>query len=380
MFQITKTGVELNKAVKLSKKQLSKLNSLDKEDQLKYVLSILGHRHSLRSVNFAFKVRGVDHLASNNNRVKRAFEQLLNNDDHVNHKPRVKSKDCLWVGVEIECYISELGWDDCDYCDGTGNESCYNCEGHGEITLGDGNGNSYDVSCAECGGDGYRDCHECDGGGRPDYYRLRNALKQAGVTRCSVREDGSLDQSKGGVEICHLFDASKGFKSLEKLCKVLNDFDAQVDSTCGLHVHIDFSQDIKDSELNRLGNRLKKFLPALCSFVPDSRLEGTYCKPQVSNRDRYSAINLTSFKKHGTVEFRLHTATVNFEKIKNWVDLLNTLKKFVLKRPVSKQPSKPVSNFQDFIDFLSLPEYLVEHFDKRQTKFASESRKYGLAA
>ena len=43
--------------------------------------------------------------------------------------------------------------------------------------------------------------------------------------------------------------------------------------------------------------------------------------------DRYYMINGTALKKYKTIEVRLHSGTTNFNKIKNWVELLKGIVK-----------------------------------------------------
>ena len=57
------------------------------------------------------------------------------------------------------------------------------------------------------------------------------------------------------------------------------------------------------------------------SYVSASRRNNHFCKPTCSARDRYVALNLVPFTIRGTVEFRLHQATLNENKILAFVAL-----------------------------------------------------------
>jgi hypothetical protein len=70
------------------------------------------------------------------------------------------------------------GNEECDYCDGRGESSCDECDGDGNITCGvcDGEGEVEDesgdmVPCSKCDGEGSETCDSCDGEGnkRCDY-------------------------------------------------------------------------------------------------------------------------------------------------------------------------------------------------------------------
>lgn len=39
----------------------------------------------------------------------------------------------------------------------------------------------------------------------------------------------------------------------------------------------------------------------------------------ITGRSRYFKLNSQSYWRHGTVEFRQHSGTIEFEKIKNWL-------------------------------------------------------------
>lgn len=47
-----------------------------------------------------------------------------------------------------------------------------------------------------------------------------------------------------------------------------------------------------------------------------------------ANGCRYHKVNLSSFWRHHTVEFRHHSGTTDFAKISNWVRLLSRLIEF----------------------------------------------------
>jgi hypothetical protein len=66
-------------------------------------------------------------------------------------------------------------------------------------------------------------------------------------------------------------------------------------------------------------NRAEKVID---SMLPPSRRMNTYCRSNTvtdATRDRYAKVNLTSMYRHGTVEFRQHSGTIDCNKIKNWV-------------------------------------------------------------
>jgi hypothetical protein len=55
------------------------------------------------------------------------------------------------------------GWFDCNRCSGSGERSCGECSGSGKVE-----GEEGEEECPECGGSGNNECSSCDGSGRED--------------------------------------------------------------------------------------------------------------------------------------------------------------------------------------------------------------------
>ena len=128
----------------------------------------------------------------------------------------------------------------------------------------------------------------------------------------------------------------KGFESLKNCCKTLNEADAKVNRSTGLHVHIGASGMTDKWFLNVFRNyqRLESIIDTF--MAPSRRRDNnTFCKSlQGYNFDyacntiadvqrklssRYYKVNPMSINRHGTIEFRQHQGTTDFEKISNWV-------------------------------------------------------------
>jgi hypothetical protein len=149
----------------------------------------------------------------------------------------------------------------------------------------------------------------------------------------------------------------------------LRELGATVNQTCGLHVHFDYSFVHSEMAVREIGKRLGRYLPILSKLVPASRRNNRYCALEVSGLagDRYYAINLTSFRKHQTIEVRLHSGTIDAVKIENWIRLLHLIQaKNTPRRAVQ------VETVQDLIDELGLPDSLAEYVDERFNKFNDE--------
>lgn len=174
------------------------------------------------------------------------------------------------------------------------------------------------------------------------------------VSRGTEMPDGRTYQCAVEIQTPVLV-GNGGEKYLADLCNALNYKDnAQVDATCGLHVHIDMSDCRNDvGFLKRLMVLHWLFEPVVMSFLPATRRANIYCQSirndynyrrimavqtmagfhkewyknfgGLSRYDkkhpRYHGINFHSLLKDGHVEVRYHSGTTNPRKILRWVNL-----------------------------------------------------------
>jgi len=180
-------------------------------------------------------------------------------------------------------------------------------------------------------------------------------------TFCKLGFDNSVHDpyntyEEGGQELKILTK----IKDLQKNLLVVKNFlklvDAKVNSSCGLHVHLD-TRNI-DGEL--VLKRLVKHLDHIEGSVPKQRLDNSYScsikddvqpmlkvmkyyKRGISNTStvfeprrghytkcnvpdyfvsRYRSINIESMLKYKTIEVRCHEGTVNCAEIYNWCEYL----------------------------------------------------------
>lgn len=340
MIEIKNNTISVTKTRKLTPKQLMLIKQMGTETQQKYLMSLIGHKHR-QSIN-RLKGLGYDELS---NKAKLSTMKRLNELTQVtaDHKP-FPIQLGQWVGVEIECYIPHQDSDgDCN-CSYDGDDIDYHEE---ECSI-------HSPYWSES------DAHDW----------LSTRLRHAGVKRCTVKEDGSLSDDEGhGVEVTILLNTAYGYEPLEKLCYALNKAKVYVNDTCGLHVHLDMRHLKYDHDVNRIGKSLGHALPVLKWMVDDTRHNNTYCKMQVGplvdgqssgSNPRYYAVNMSAYYRFKTIEVRLHGGSTNFSKIKNWIELLKIVSTANLK--------SNIDTFQEFIDVLRLPDYLVEYAESRIEK------------
>ena len=226
-------------------------------------------------------------------------------------------------------------------------------------------------------------------------------------------EDGSLNS--GGVEYVSpkLSYDPRGLKELKSFLGLLNDTEHEIDATCGLHIHFSVNklQINLDNEAKTLKNFKKLWLGymqaerILFSMQPSSRGSNQYCRKltrdyeldTVANKQntfkllsyyysqaikgkednnfkhkypdngskRYYFVNLHSIFFRGSLEVRLHSGSLNYEKIVAWVRLNRKFIDYLLKSSTRVQDVKNLS-VADFFKIIGkdLGKYVIERADK----------------
>lgn len=142
---------------------------------------------------------------------------------------------------------------------------------------------------------------------------------------CRRASDGSIRADEGFAhEVRALLTRSEMEPRLFRLCKTLQAVGAQVNKTCGLHVHLDQRGETFEAVKKR-AQIVNAWLERLQELVPASRRSNEYCKWGISENDRYRAVNLTAFRKYSTLEIRLHSGTVDYTKVLAWIRLCELL-------------------------------------------------------
>ena len=192
----------------------------------------------------------------------------------------------------------------------------------------------------------------------------RRSVDYNGLNLKSV-EDGSIE---GYEYVTGVLKGDKGVAMLKSICKELRASDTLVDRKCGVHIHI--GNTIFNRRFSIMLLKLCKMIEKdIYSMLPPSRADNTYCKllPDTVNRmnlhnykstlgpfvqgvdisreynkktnhpgghyngQRYYWVNLTNCSARTgpeTVEFRPHSATIDFKKIYNWLLICMSIVKF----------------------------------------------------
>jgi hypothetical protein len=172
-----------------------------------------------------------------------------------------------------------------------------------------------------------------------------------------IVDDGSIG-ARGFEVVSPVLESSneQQMGDVRKVCDALVAAQCTVDRSCGFHVHVDASG-ISQPGFKTLVKVFAKFEPVMDSFMPASRRNNTYCRsllqvvgvtqaPTGENLPvllqqffqrvdrctdlrelhrllmgtRYLKLNLESFWRHGTVEFRQHSGTTDAAKVLNWIE------------------------------------------------------------
>lgn len=176
---------------------------------------------------------------------------------------------------------------------------------------------------------------------------------------------------RDGLEVVSpVLFGKEGLAECVKVAHALEAAEASINRTCGFHVHIDASS-FSAIELYRIYDRYKKFESEIDSFMPRSRRGNSnqYCRSLASGSipdptrgmtkeslagaqmSRYYKVNLKSYLRHHTVEFRQHSGTVDAAKISNWIRFLQEFCE-VSRHPVAASGAKLQKRQTEILDFI----------------------------
>jgi len=161
-----------------------------------------------------------------------------------------------------------------------------------------------------------------------------------------------------GIEVVSpILKGVDGLNQVQAMCRALNRVNANVNKSCGLHVHHD-AQDFASKHFDNIKEMYRRMEPELDKMMPASR-RGTRVEYVgscigVTNETweytRYRKLNLCSYARQGTIEFRHHSGTVDAEKIVAWVHITQA----IMERAKGRKFNTTVKNRQYLFDGLKL--------------------------
>ncbi|WP_187261296.1 amidoligase family protein [Pontibacter beigongshangensis] len=208
-----------------------------------------------------------------------------------------------------------------------------------------------------------------------DMHRLKAELERQGIevaiegynhiTRghWKIVTDASITGANGFELVSPVLEGEAGLEQVKKACAALKRCNALINKSCGMHVHFG----ARNFSLTQWKNLYKNYINyegLIDSFMPVSRRNNhnIYCRSmtnrfsteseayaaidscstveqiaqKVTRRDRYYKLNAESFFRHGTVEFRQHSGTIEADKVTSWITFLSNLVEYS-KNNVSSQ-------------------------------------------
>lgn len=135
------------------------------------------------------------------------------------------------------------------------------------------------------------------------------------------------------VEFCILTKWSDLKTILAKLKPIIFDKPQHFfpNSSCGFHVHLDARKD----DPKRMFKNLVTMQSVLFNLVAEHRRDNKYCAPvltpdwnevdEEAEHAHWDAISKYSYRKHETIEVRIHESTLSLTRIEKWITLLKRI-------------------------------------------------------
>jgi hypothetical protein len=179
----------------------------------------------------------------------------------------------------------------------------------------------------------------------------------------------------------------RGLNRLRKVVEAIAAIGATVNDSCGLHVHVD-ARDLSPNQIIAVSQRYGMFEHRLDKFMAPERRNTDWAKRvgknyhadiirhikfsseigqsfsrALSEIDRYRKVNITSFSRHGTIEFRQHEGTVDPDRILNWVQFCTNFVEEVYNNVPRNNTVELASKLNRSI-FHNIPEDVAKYYRK----------------
>ena len=151
--------------------------------------------------------------------------------------------------------------------------------------------------------------------------------------------DGSISQ--GFELVSPPLSGGEGLAEVILAARVLVQIGCYVDTSCGLHVHVN-ANDLSGASVVNAVRRMVRYESEIDTMVPAHRRSNSFAlsnrqqlgvmeqhlssDPDASARTicgvvsgRYRKLNTAAYVRHGTLEFRQHSGSIDGAKIANWI-------------------------------------------------------------
>lgn len=143
-----------------------------------------------------------------------------------------------------------------------------------------------------------------------------------------VVSDSSIRGNNSFELVSPVLRGTAGLGQVEQAMTVLENAQAKVNKTCGLHVHFDASG-WSETNYRVVTRNYAALEPLLDLMMPNSRRSSNnnYLRSLIGVSyssiwdSRYYKLNLQSTRRHGTLEFRQHSGTIEHRKAIPWIRL-----------------------------------------------------------
>lgn len=183
-----------------------------------------------------------------------------------------------------------------------------------------------------------------------------------------IKTDGSISGPGWGAEIAILAPEGEIEGIIKSLTAALLSAGCTVNSSCGLHVHID-ARTLPDADRLPTYGRMRKAMTILSPLLPADRKSNRYCRDNgraPSFRDRYYKINMAALNRHQTIEIRAHGGTLDAGKIiawvKTWVGVMHS-KAHLLRRRATLEKN---------LEVFGIAPDVIQYFKLRAQKMAEK--------
>ena len=158
-----------------------------------------------------------------------------------------------------------------------------------------------------------------------------------------ITTDQSLHQTDAGELVSPILSGEAGLLELKNVLEGLNSVKGlDVNVNCGVHVHLAWDG-MTPGQVKSVVARYAAYEQAIDGWMPNSRRGSNsrwakHLDPSIvrtvqsaddslsgigyAQRDRYYKVNTVPLTSYGTVEFRQHSGTTDYEKISHWVRFL----------------------------------------------------------
>lgn len=221
-------------------------------------------------------------------------------------------------------------------------------------------------------------------------------VTDSSVTNTGTYNDALFGNAPGNEMVSPILKGEEGYRQLKVVCEVLTECGAKVDKTCGVHVHLQ-AQDMSLQDWKNTICMYNNFQYTIDRFLPVSRRDNGFCRKftednikaimnlkslsglenlatGMSGIDRYHIINISAYLRHGTIEFRQHSGTTDYEKIYNWIVLMMSIQHYSMNTECVGNRKFTADGIQQWNNFTA--KLKTAGVDKDVRKYFFERRKH----